>query len=271
MKVSMKLLLGLSAISTVACAPKVTTTATPAPVVIDSQNFDRHLTSRMREAFAEQDVPDSLARSSKDVKTLTRGGPPGQITLEGGFVKSPTETIPQVQIKMTYGVGRDGTTPNLTAPKPQLFMRQSDDSRAQLEALGTGRQDYSLVGCLFTGPEKTDGLTQSSFKPAPITKIEAKLVQICNGIPFKFFSLHIVAERIVIADWDMFVEGLVSRQVTLVAREIVILSKNRAKTQAPEDELTYAPGPSLLMSAEKVSGDGTLSLTATGANFVQKR
>lgn len=273
MKVSMKVILGVFSVSTVACAPKVTTTPPAVNVgpssAPDSKSFDRHLTSRMREAFAEQDVPETFAKSADDVKFLTRGGPPSQVTLEGALVKSPTEADARISIGLKYGTGRDGLAPRGVRAQPNLFLRQSDASRAALAALGN-RQTYVRIGCVFGGPEDVDGLTKIDVTPAPITRIEAKVVQICKGAMTNFYSLHIVADRIVISELDLSLTGLAARQVSLVAREIVLLQSNTLRTKGTNDELTYAPGPSVLMSAEKISGDGSLAIQATGSNFVSK-
>jgi hypothetical protein len=203
---------------------------------------------------------------------ISSGGQPGKVTLEGALVSDNTNTDPRIVVNVQTGKGWRGQRAELSASTIQLQQKVSGYCyQEELVRLLQARETFVNLGCDLTDRNDLAGLEEKKIEAFSTPFIRAKIVFLCDGSQIeKNIMTFICADTVVFGSLQLEMTGSGDKLANLriysnklvVDGDSVILSKGKDGPYA-----IYQRGPSVLISAIALSGNGKIKIDFSGANY----
>ncbi len=264
---SLKLtLLGLFS-SVMACSPSKS----------DGQKALEHAQQSVERAQKEMDTTVKEAQNTADTAAdaahdaTGSGGQPGSISLSGALVQSATQLDARVSLSSTSGLSWRGVRPQTASTAISLKSEVSVSARTAVEKLASD-EHFVNMGCDASVTQGIDQhLTLLESNPleqqSSVRQIKAHTVFLCDASQLKNAMIFIEAQTLIVHSFALTLSGSVDHMISLNAAELVLENENSIQAIAVDGPSTLLAGPSMAISAGRLSGGGTLKLEAQGSNY----
>lgn len=233
------------------------------------------------EKKTKKDVTEQVDPILTSAKTLN--GQPGVITLTGEnliALAGDAKMDPPKKISISVKAGADADGKDLkTNPQSVTFISKIDAAASEAVSAAEGTKLFINVGCDISKRTDLAGLEEKKVTVASlegVVTLTAHTILLCGANPLKANLISLTAQTVILDSVEESLVGGVESMISIRAREIILKGKNLLSSLAQQREKvvqsadTLNPvqalpvGPSISLTAEKMSGEGTLSLTSKG-------
>ncbi len=150
---------------------------------------------------------------------------------------------------------------------------KSDSQKAIDDAhksIGQTKKDIGLGCASLDRAELLKDLQEKHLEPADISTkliIKANTVLICGHSQIKKNMTLISARTVVLSNVEQTTVGAVDKILSINAQDLILEGENKIASKGKDGSSTILQGPSVSISAEKISGIGKLEITSEGSNY----
>jgi hypothetical protein len=219
---------------------------------------------------AVDDSKKSLAAAVEMAKdAVASGGQPGNISLVGGIVDGDSIDS-RISLTAIAGLGWRGNRPTVDSGvislKPELTLAQ----KKEIENLEP-EETYVNFGC-------DESVTQNAtlhLKPMGIPSapsqsmliVKANTVFVCYSNQLTNSMILIEAQTLILHSMAIARTGSLDQMLSFNVGELVLEGTNSIESSGTDGETTLAPGPTISIAANQMTGSGTLKILALGSNY----
>jgi hypothetical protein len=217
---------------------------------------------------AQDDTAQKANESTLDITSA--GGQPGSISLAGALVMSESNLDPRVTVKLTSGKSWKGVRPEVKAGTLSLKAKQADATIDEIQKLNDDKSFVNL-GCEIADRIDLKDLQEKQLDPADtstVMVINANTVLICGQNQIKKSLTLITAKTVILSNVQQELVGAVDKTLSITAQDLNLYGESKISSKGKDSSSTILQGPSVSVSAEKISGNGKLEITAEGSNYL---
>lgn len=154
--------------------------------------------------------------------------------------------------------------------KNKAALSETSDVKVLSSAIESKK--YINLGCENLSAEETEGLEQDSDKALTdsVLSLSAKKIFICGTPQISQSFVSLSAEQLVLKNASLKVKAVVG-SLNVSASKIELSGSNSIETNGVDATISVIDAPSVdLVVTSEIFGEGTLKVSSTGGNCVQK-
>lgn len=267
----MKKIYGLFLVSTlVSCNQSIKTQSVTAREQAEIEANKESFRNSEQEQISRLDKIQSDVDRSKvsTANVLAPGGQPGNITLQGPFL-TDDKLDNRVFLSSLPGKSWKGIRPELDPKTVVIKNTLPETTQTSLKEITTN-STYINLGCELSTYAGIKDLTEQKpvFTENSFLTLKAKVILVCsNGLALGS-QVSLLADTIYLSGVKYQMTGFSEKGITISANELVLFGSSSISSVAEDNSYTLLQGPFISISTNNLKGNGSLNITADGANYV---